>query len=144
MQAMCTLSQGFGIYYEYVSCEISPYSSLVSPSQPFLPLSRADTCTGTAVYLFAVEPNLILEAQITTLSILTFQLDGNVGHHLHVPDCTTNLAYDVSIHTNSTLQNGLHPIVVSTIARSVDDRDDSLLLFECAKRTYIYVLGFKE
>jgi hypothetical protein len=61
---------------------------------------------------------------------------------VHVPDSTINVVYSVSMHTNSTLQNGVHAIV-STIARSVDDRDYSLFFFDCAKCTWVNVLEFK-
>lgn len=94
---------------------------------------------GTAIYLFGIEPNFIPNG-ITTFSNLTIQLDGEVvGHYLHIPDNTLDVAYNVPIYANPSIQNGQHSVVVSMAAGSTDDKDHSLLLFDYAIYTYVHL-----
>jgi hypothetical protein len=93
---------------------------------------------GTAIYLYAIEANYIPNG-ITTMSNLTIQLDGEtVGTHHHQPDYSiSQVSYNVSIYTNTAMQNGDHSIIVSQVASSTGDQGHSLLLFDYAIYTYV-------
>lgn len=104
-------------------------------------VSCHDYNLGNAVYLFAIEANYVPLNRATTFSNLTFMLDGDVvATHVHIPDNSSKeVSYNVPIYTNTSLQHGDHSIVIYQAAKSTNDQDHTLLLFDRAIYTCVFL-----
>ncbi|EIW63894.1 uncharacterized protein TRAVEDRAFT_110984, partial [Trametes versicolor FP-101664 SS1] len=69
------------------------------------------TFSGVAVYVFNIIANTV--GATTTLTNLSFTLDGElVGSYLHAPDTSTDILYNVSVYSNTSLTNGPHTLEI--------------------------------
>lgn len=69
------------------------------------------TFSGVAVYVFNIIANTV--PFTTTLTNLTFTLDGElVGSYLHAPDASTDILYNVSVYSNTSLTSGPHTLEI--------------------------------
>ena len=84
------------------------------------------TFTGVAVYVYHIVPNQVSTDSYSTLTNLSFFLDGEyVGQYIHEPDSTSDIAYGVPVYVNPTLRNTEHYLNISAGGPS-----ESLLLFD--------------
>ncbi|EED78998.1 predicted protein [Postia placenta Mad-698-R] len=101
-----------------------------SPPDPS-PRNVTLTFSGTALWVFCVIPNYVEWA--TTFANLSFELDGQpVGTYSHIPSQSEALQYNVSVYSNTALENAEHEFVM-TARRDVNA---SFLAFDWAMYTY--------
>lgn len=101
-----------------------------SPPDPS-PRNVTLTFNGTALWVFCVIPNYVEWA--TTFANLSFELDGQpVGTYSHIPSQSEALQYNVSVYSNTALENAEHEFVM-TARRDVNA---SFLAFDWAMYTY--------
>ncbi|KZT24560.1 hypothetical protein NEOLEDRAFT_1094376 [Neolentinus lepideus HHB14362 ss-1] len=87
---------------------------------------------GTAIYAYCILANYV--QYTTTLTNLTFRLDGNgVGeNYVHVPTTSTSFQYNVPVYVNDSIPNGQHTLEIE----ATGDTNSSLVLFDYATYTY--------
>jgi hypothetical protein len=101
----------------------------------------ADSCahrgwTGTAVQVFGIVPNLVLDA--TTIVNVTFNLDGTPGTpFFHAPDVTNNFLFNASVFSRQGLANVPHKLVITPTGGTAS----SLFLFDYATYTYVVLIS---
>ncbi|CCM03339.1 uncharacterized protein FIBRA_05468 [Fibroporia radiculosa] len=90
------------------------------------------TFNGTAIWVYCVIPNYVEYA--ITLTNVSINLDGeNVGIYTHIPEeDTSEMIYNVSVYTNTNLENTLHTIVLEPLRQT----NSSVFLFDWAQYTF--------
>jgi len=91
------------------------------------------TFNGTAIWVYGVVPNYVQYA--TTYVNVTFEMDGHkVGVYSHIPSTSDTYIYNVTMYQNTSLQNGLHTLVISP--QGIGAANASYMSFDWAEYTY--------
>ncbi|KAM5539236.1 hypothetical protein V8D89_007109 [Ganoderma adspersum] len=79
--------------------------------------------TGSAVYVFNILPNTLIDTD--TYTNISFSIDGeDAASFIHTPNSRSTILYNQLVYQNATLQHGLHTLVMSAAGNS------SLILFD--------------
>ncbi|KZT11256.1 uncharacterized protein LAESUDRAFT_754921 [Laetiporus sulphureus 93-53] len=110
--------------------EHSWHATTASPSDPS-PRNVTLIFNGTAIWVYCVIPNYVEWA--TTFTNISFELDGDtVGSYSHLPSASTDMAYNVTVYSNASMENKEHTLTMT----SRRDVNSSFLVFDWAKYTY--------
>ncbi|EPS98618.1 hypothetical protein FOMPIDRAFT_1017517 [Fomitopsis schrenkii] len=89
------------------------------------------TFTGTAVWVYGIVPNYVQSA--TTLINISFELDGQTtGSFVHVPLLTEDYEYNVTLYSNTALENVQHTLVMTPQRQT----NASYMAFDWAQYTF--------
>ena len=104
-------------------CKIQPYTLDLNQihartwhdathTPPDTPATITVSFSGSAVYVFNIVPNSL--PGTATFTNISFAIDGeHVYSFLHAPDPSSIILYNYPVYSNTTLQDGLHTLVMS-------------------------------